>query len=93
VEGEEPGQMSMVTSRYRIACNYVKGAFFIDFVSIFPFYAFQTDSSAGRSNSFIRFLRMARLSRIFRAQKMVGMVKYFSSAESMEKIQNFLSMY
>jgi hypothetical protein len=77
-----------------IACTYLKGAFTIDFVSIFPFYAFTTGSgAAGRSNSFIRFLRMARLSRIFRASKMVGMIKYFASSDSMEKLQNFLSMY
>jgi len=97
VEGDEDEEneeiKQLITDRKGIFLRYLKGAFIIDVMAIFPFYIFSSGGSAGRSNVFVRFLRMARLSRIFRISKIIGILKFFGGSESMEKFQNFLKMY
>ena len=82
-----------IFDRRKIIAHYLKGSFIIDFISIFPFYLFNTEGDAGRSNVFVRFLRMARLARIARATKIFGVFKYFTDSETMDSILTFLNRY
>lgn len=56
-----------------IAKEYIKGWFFIDFISVFPFYLMFPQ--AGKTTKLFRLFRLPRLLQLFSIQKVSGMLK------------------
>jgi hypothetical protein len=57
----------LVTSRWKIGCEYLKGYFFIDFVSSIPFGLFTGGNSA---NKMLRILKLPRLVKMMKLTKL-----------------------
>ena len=84
----------LVEDRTEIAKNYVKGMFFLDLISIFPFYLLDDSNSNGlRSNTFLRMIRITKVLRIFRASKIMKIIEHFSDTDTIEYWQNIFMNY
>jgi len=69
----------VITDLKLIALNYLKGWFFIDAVSIFPFQIFFDDPENGMFTKLIRLARLPRLLKLFDVNRVSQTIKSFSS--------------
>lgn len=84
----------LVQNRKKITTRYLKGLFFIDFISIFPFYLFDTSNKhSTRSNTFVRIFRIVKIIRIFRASKILKVVKHIVDEDTMQYLSDVLMSY
>lgn len=84
----------LVESRSEIAKSYVKGMFFLDLISIVPFYLLDDSNSSGvRSNTFLRMIRITKVLRIFRASKIMKIIEHFSDTDTIEYWQDIFMNY
>lgn len=70
---KHPETYEDVTDLKVIAKEYIKGWFFIDFISVFPFYLMFPQ--AGKTTKLFRLFRLPRLLQLFSIQKASGMLK------------------
>lgn len=71
-------EVNLIEDRSEIACNYIKGWFFIDTIAIIPFeviFGATSDSKTTSVNHMIRVVRMGKLSKIIRVTKMLRVFK------------------
>jgi CRP-like cAMP-binding protein len=84
----------LVTDRKLIALKYIKGMFFIDLVSIFPFYMFDpSNSKSFRSNTFVRLIKITKMIRIFKASKLLKVIKHLSDSDTIGYWDDLIMSY
>ena len=83
----DPDTFKAVTDLRAIASNYViRGWFFIDFISVFPFKNFVPGGNAGEITKLLRLFRLPRLAKLFDIQRFKKLVQsLMSGGESREE--------
>jgi hypothetical protein len=75
----------LVTARKTIARVYLKGWFWIDFLSVVPItLIFEQDLESGGSSNASRFVKLAKLPRIYRILRVVKMIKIFKTSKALQ---------
>lgn len=86
----------MEVNRATIACNYLKGWFWVDFLASMPFSMidFFAPDSQGPSGSYNRLVRVMRLPRLYKLLRLARIVKAgkISNTEFIEKMQDCLNI-
>lgn len=86
----------MEVRRVRIACNYLKGWFWVDFLASMPFslidyFSPESQGPSGNYNRLVRVMRLPRLYKLLRLARMIKTVKV-SNSDFLEKMQDCLNI-
>ena len=83
----------LVTNRREIAKKYLRGWFFVDFISFFPFFLFSRSTSPlGLTMGFktLKFLKLLNVVRLVRLVKIFKEISYFQSRDPAYQIRRNL---